>query len=471
MKKITYLTFLLFVSVGIAQTTLEDFESSPIDLSGFEGLGGANVIANPQSDANNSSATVGELIVAQAGNPWQGANLIMQDNYIDVSNPATQPVSVLVYSDISMNMLARLAGAQDGATESAADAAHGGSGWETLTFTFNEALDGTGVANGEYGTLALFPNWNGAGWHDPEIENTVYIDNISGTAGAAIGTCSNGVQDGDETGVDCGGSCDPCPTLPTEAAPTPPARDPADVVAYYSNAYAQTSNWGQIDVFGSATLIDVVVEGNDTYQLIGAGGEGFQYNYFASGGSEDLSGMTHYHVDIWVEGSISGGEVFTAQLLNYDGTDALESNNFYQAPITSTNQWISVDVPLTSFTNASGNTNYDNIKLVQIILQGPAFGPVFFDNFYFHNNQTLSAEEFELSEVKVFPNPTNNLWNVKSDIPISSIAVYDILGKQVILNEEQNKDIAIDASGLASGVYFARISAGDLSKVVRLVKE
>ncbi len=28
-------------------------------------------------------------------------------------------------------------------------------------------------------------------------------------------TCSDGIQDGDETGVDCGGSCDPCPVTPT----------------------------------------------------------------------------------------------------------------------------------------------------------------------------------------------------------------------------------------------------------------
>ena len=27
-------------------------------------------------------------------------------------------------------------------------------------------------------------------------------------------TCNNGVQDGDETGVDCGGSCAPCLVLP-----------------------------------------------------------------------------------------------------------------------------------------------------------------------------------------------------------------------------------------------------------------
>lgn len=80
MKKITFLMALLTMSFGFAQTNLEDFESTPIDFAGFEGLGDASVVANPSVDANNGSATVGRMMVVQAGNPWQGANLVMQDN-------------------------------------------------------------------------------------------------------------------------------------------------------------------------------------------------------------------------------------------------------------------------------------------------------------------------------------------------------------------------------------------------------
>jgi hypothetical protein len=32
----------------------------------------------------------------------------------------------------------------------------------------------------------------------------------SGAAPAPDPTCNDGIQNGDETGVDCGGSCDPC---------------------------------------------------------------------------------------------------------------------------------------------------------------------------------------------------------------------------------------------------------------------
>lgn len=455
MKKITILLACLVVSIGFSQELLTngDFQDGGSGAPWYSG--GDN---NPIEVVDQGGNFVFRANVTSVTDVWrvnlsQVVALTDNANYELTFDAFTDEATGTRSMDVSLGQAAAPF------ATSAAVAPVLTSTPQTFTYTLTASFD---TNNGGSGSRLLFDMGDEVGF--------VFIDNVS-LVPAAEDPCNNGVQDGDETGVDCGGSCEPCATPPTEAAPTPPARDPADVIAYYSNAYTQTSNWGQIDVFGGATLTDIVVESNDTYELTGAPGEGFQYNYFASGGSEDLSGMTHYHVDIWVEGSISGGEVFTAQLLNYDGTDALESNNFYQAPITSTNQWISVDVPLTSFANASGNTNYDNIKLVQIVLQGPAFGPVYFDNLYFHNNQTLSTEEVELSEVKVFPNPTNNLWNVKSDTPISSIAVYDILGKQVILNEDQNKDIAIDASGLASGVYFARISAGDVSKVVRLIKE
>ena len=158
MKKITLLFLLLTVSLGFSQTNLEDFETPPVDLSGFELLGSATVVANPNPDATNGSATVGELVVDSAGNPWQGANLVMQDNYIDATVPATNTVDVDVYSTAAFTMLARLDDGQGGAVDSAADVAYTTPGsWQTLTFTFNESLDGTAPSNGEYALIAFFP--------------------------------------------------------------------------------------------------------------------------------------------------------------------------------------------------------------------------------------------------------------------------------------------------------------------------
>ncbi|MBO6632008.1 MAG: hypothetical protein JJ936_10715, partial [Psychroserpens sp.] len=109
-------------------------------------------------------------------------------------------------------------------------------GWQTITITLNQGLDGTTTANGDYELLAFFPGWNNAtdGWVTgaPGVgtPNTIYIDNITGIAGAALGgpTCNDGMMNGMETGVDCGGpDCPACPAPPTMGAPAPPSRDAA----------------------------------------------------------------------------------------------------------------------------------------------------------------------------------------------------------------------------------------------------
>ena len=165
------------------QVVLEDFEGTAPTVAGFEGLASATVSAGPVDSAN----TALELITSTTGQGWQGAELIMQSNLIDLSTDNT--VKIDVYSTTAFTMFAKVEDKVNATASaaSAADEAHTGSGWETLTFTFNEALDGTAAANGQYSQVAFFPNWSGSGWNDPIIDITVNIDNVTANAGDAIG--------------------------------------------------------------------------------------------------------------------------------------------------------------------------------------------------------------------------------------------------------------------------------------------
>jgi hypothetical protein len=79
-----------------------------------------------------------------------------------------------------------------------------------------------------------------------------------------------------------------------------------------------------------------------------------------------------------------------------------------------------------------------------------------------------------------YPNPFNPNTTIKIEMPesgIISLKVFDTLGREVktILNEFRNADrynIEFDASGLASGVYFYRLQAGEFiqTKKMLLVK-
>ena len=82
----------------------------------------------------------------------------------------------------------------------------------------------------------------------------------------------------------------------------------------------------------------------------------------------------------------------------------------------------------------------------------------------------LSANDVEISDFKIYPNPANHVINIESNntIQITSVRVYDILGKQV-LNIETMSD-GIDISKLKKGMYIVEITSDKFSTVKKLIK-
>ncbi|NNC45932.1 MAG: hypothetical protein HKN99_08630, partial [Winogradskyella sp.] len=197
--------------MGYSQVVLEDFESYPAgDLEAFEGATSATLVADPAAGGTNGQVL--EIISSASGNPWQGASMLLQNNFVDLTTDKS--IQVDIYSDVSFGMLLKVEQGQSAAPDSAGDSNTninyaGGSGWQTITITLNQSLDGSAVANGEYGKIAFFPGWDNAadGWAiccnpGQGIANTIYIDNIRGVEGSAIpASCNNdGVQNNGETG-------------------------------------------------------------------------------------------------------------------------------------------------------------------------------------------------------------------------------------------------------------------------------
>ena len=100
-----------------------------------------------------------------------------------------------------------------------------------------------------------------------------------------------------------------------------------------------------------------------------------------------------------------------------------------------------------------------------------AGGTILVDNITVTNTSALDTEEFSESKFAVYPNPTTNVWNIKAQQTIQSVDLYDVLGKQVIMNlQPNNADVSIDASTLSKGLYFARISTDLGSNSIKLIK-
>lgn len=90
----------------------------------------------------------------------------------------------------------------------------------------------------------------------------------------------------------------------------------------------------------------------------------------------------------------------------------------------------------------------------------------------------ITPERFEL--LQNYPNPFNSSTNIKFRISISEhvkLSVFDITGKEifVLMNSSMNPgvyDFNFDGTGLASGIYFYSLSAGEkiITKRMALIK-
>ena len=84
-------------------------------------------------------------------------------------------------------------------------------------------------------------------------------------------------------------------------------------------------------------------------------------------------------------------------------------------------------------------------------------------------------DKFELSQN--YPNPFNPTTLIKYSLPKAgnvSLKVYNVLGKEVatLVNGYQtagNYKVEFNARGLASGLYFYRLTAGDFVSVKKMM--
>ncbi|MBM4159151.1 MAG: T9SS type A sorting domain-containing protein, partial [Ignavibacteria bacterium] len=94
-------------------------------------------------------------------------------------------------------------------------------------------------------------------------------------------------------------------------------------------------------------------------------------------------------------------------------------------------------------------------------------------------NISISNQNYELFQN--YPNPFNSITNIKFKLKsgmlnsgFAEIKIYDITGKLIkVLTSKKYEagehTVRFDASGLPSGVYFYRLTAGEYNAVKKMV--
>jgi hypothetical protein len=268
---------------------------------------------------------------------------------------------------------------------------------------------------------------------------------VIGTGGGNTPTCTDGIQNGNETGVDCGGSCPPCST--------------GDGVVYV--------NMNDVTANSSSSWNFFRIEVGDD--------DGFGA-WFANNSVQ----LVAYNKDVVCEGSSSN-----VTLLG-EGVEVGPSSNF----VTESSSYT---VSSSSYTNWNGRSGYIGFtyKVNGNTHYGWFYATVANDGLsytiknYAYNtrpNQGLrtkrsaaGAENVE-NLVKIYPNSFKERINIdltKLGEDKFTIRVYDILGR-LIHNEKYNKNPGVVSFGetiTENGNYFVKINSKSTSEIHTIVKK
>jgi hypothetical protein len=149
----------------------------------------------------------------------------------------------------------------------------------------------------------------------------------------------------------------------------------------------------------------------------------------------------------------------------FDNTSYTAATNVLSSSVSSMT-WEQHDDNSTGCTFSAGATGTRPNLCMQINL-GPPVGIT--------NGNNSIPKVFTLEQN--YPNPFNPSTSIKFSLPKASVVklvIYDLLGKEIrtLVNEMRQPGTyseMFDASSLASGVYFYRITAGDFTDVKKIV--
>ncbi|WP_047547884.1 S8 family serine peptidase [Psychroserpens sp. Hel_I_66] len=84
----------------------------------------------------------------------------------------------------------------------------------------------------------------------------------------------------------------------------------------------------------------------------------------------------------------------------------------------------------------------------------------------------LSLQEEDFFEFKVYPNPAVDILNIQipSANDITTLKIYDVLGKSVLELNITDMSSQLDVSSMASGIYVMTFQSGNASKTFKLIK-
>jgi len=415
--------------------TCYNTQSLPINFEGdiatsdfvdFDG-GTASVIANPQSGGINTSPTVAQ-IVRNGGEIWAGSKIILSGN-LDFSTLNSIRVKVFTTAPIGTTVKFKLEG--NGQTERDVQTTVSNE-WEELSWDFTgEPMD--------FNEIVFMFDFGNIG--DGSINSTFLFDDITQEFG--------GQQ------ID----------LPVDFE--------GDVVNYTTTDFG-----GNV----STRIMDPTDPSNTVIQAVKTLGAatwaGTTIGTPAGFATDIPLTLTDSKMAVRVWSPTAGTPIRLKVEDSDDPTHTCET----ETNTTVAGQW---ETLIFDFTNeAPGTASLDfglsmgwTYNMASIFFNFDTDGATageqtyFFDDVYFGTGVS-GLEEFSTSELSIFPNPSNGIWQLQTEnTQIINVELYNVNGELIMTLNPNKRVIEIDGTALDKGIYFVQISSDNkraVRKVVRL---
>ena len=190
-------------------------------------------------------------------------------------------MTIDVKSATAITFLVKVNGGIAGAPEAAAEVTHNGDGtWQTLSFTFNTALDGkAATTNGVYSKFVIHAYWKaGETAFEPNVTTparTFYVDNLKGPAAAPVVVPE-----------------------PTNAPATPP--NYSSVISLYGDAYGTAVGLNGVTWDNGSEAVEGTYASNNALKITNGSGDFIGFNIGNTAGFVNATTMTHVHADFCI---------------------------------------------------------------------------------------------------------------------------------------------------------------------------
>ena len=137
----------------------------------------------------------------------------------------------------------------------------------------------------------------------------------------------------------------------------------------------------------------------------------------------------------------------------------------------STSDWVGSDLPSSSTPTMAGDywtmsSSGSALRAYPESFEGSELNHIGGPN---PSQNTLSLETVAVAEFTIYPNPATSFITIQSNnTPLTSVSVYDVLGKKVHSQIEFN-DNRLDVSSLNNGMYFMKIYTDQGSTTKKIV--